>query len=56
MQADSESEKKTYSLPTLTHLTAEQARQFLADHANCGNQGAMDFLTLLHLERKRDDE
>ena len=49
-------EKKTYSPPTLTRLTAEQASQFLADTADCADQGGVDLLNLLHLERKRDDK
>jgi hypothetical protein len=50
MQSDSVGESKSYSPPTLKKLTVEQARQFLATHASCGDQDAIDLLKLLDEE------
>jgi hypothetical protein len=50
MQFDPKSKKKPYSHPTVTKLTPEQARQFVAGRANCGDQEAADFLRSLRRE------
>jgi hypothetical protein len=47
MQFDSEGKKKPYSSPTVRKLTLEQAKQFVADRANCNDQEAADFLESL---------
>jgi hypothetical protein len=39
--------KKPYSPPTLTKLTTEQARQFVADRNNCSEEEATDSLKSL---------
>lgn len=51
MQFDSEGTKKTYSRPTLKKLTLEQAKQFLMDRTNCGDQEAEDAVERLCQER-----
>ena len=40
----------TYSSPKLEKLTSEQAKPFLVQHANRGDQGAKDLLELLFRE------
>jgi hypothetical protein len=39
--------KKPYSAPTLTKLTPEQAKAFVADRNNCSGEEAADFLNSL---------
>jgi hypothetical protein len=39
--------KKPYSPPTLTKLTPEQAKKFVADRNNCSEEEAADFLNSL---------
>ncbi len=56
MQSDSASGPKTYSPPNLKKLTVEQAMQFLAGPAGCGDRGALDLLELLHPEAQHDEE
>ena len=55
MQFDSESKKKPYSPPTVTKLTPERARQFVADRANCSDQEAADSLESLRREQQQKD-
>jgi hypothetical protein len=47
MQFDPKGKKEPYSRPTVTKLTPEQARRFVADRANCGDQVAAHFLRSL---------
>jgi hypothetical protein len=54
MQFDSESKKKPYSPPTVTKLTLEQAKQFVAGHANCSDQEATDLLESLRREQQQN--
>ena len=56
MQFDSESKKRLYSPPTLTKLTLEQAKQFVASHANCSDQKATELLESLCRERQRNEK
>ena len=55
MPSDSKSKKRPYSFPTATTLTAEQARQFVADRAICSDQEAEDFLESLRRELQQND-
>ena len=55
MPSDSKSKKRPYSFPTATQLTPEQARQFVADRANCSDKKAADFLESLRRERQQND-
>jgi hypothetical protein len=50
MQFDPKSKKKPYSHPTVTKMTPEQARKFVADRAKCGDQEAAHFLSSLRRE------
>lgn len=43
-------EKKPYSPPKLTKLTAVQVTQFVMDRTDCSNQEAEDFLDSLRRE------
>ena len=54
MQFDSESKKKPYSPPTVKKLTLEQAKQFVAGHANCSDQEATDLLEPLRREQQQN--
>jgi len=47
MEFDPNGKKKPYSYPTVTKLTPEQARQFVADRASCSDQEAAHFLKSL---------
>lgn len=55
MQFDSEGTKKPYSRPTLTKLTLEQAKQFMAHLTNCRDQEALDALESLRQEKEQSD-
>jgi hypothetical protein len=48
--------KKPYSPPTVTKLTPEQARQFVAERANCSDQEAEDFLESLCRELQNENK
>jgi hypothetical protein len=50
MLLHAETSPNTYSSPKLKKLTAEQAKPFLVQHANRGNQGAQNLLELLFPE------
>jgi len=41
---------KSYSPPSLKKLTVEQAKEFLAIHATCGDPETVDLLKLLDEE------
>jgi len=55
MQFDSEGTKKPYSPPTLTKLTPEQARHFVAHRTNCSDQEAQDALESLRQEEEQSN-
>jgi hypothetical protein len=44
--------QKSYEEPALEKLTPEQAKKFLLNHANKGDQGAKDILELVLPTRK----
>lgn len=48
MQFDSKGKKKPYFPPTITKMTPEQARQFIAARVRCSDQEAAHFLESLH--------
>jgi hypothetical protein len=56
MQSDSEGEKKSYSPPTVTKLTPEQARQFVKGRTNCSDQEAADFLESMRREQQQNEQ
>jgi len=56
MQFDSESKKKPYSPPTLTKLSTDQAKQFVASNTNCGDQEATDLLESLRQEQRQNNK
>jgi hypothetical protein len=56
MHFDSDSKKKPYAPPSITKLSLELARQFVACHANCGDQEATDFLESLRREQHQQHE
>jgi hypothetical protein len=56
MQFDSESKKKPYSAPRVTKLTPERAKQFVADHTNCSDQEATDWLESLRKEQQQREK
>lgn len=56
LRFDSESKRKPYSPPTVTKLTLEQAKQFAADRAHCGDQEAIDLLESLRREHQQNEE
>lgn len=56
MQFDSENKKRLYSPPTLAKLTLEQAKQFVASHANCSDQKATELLESLRQERQQNEK
>jgi hypothetical protein len=56
MQFDSESKKQLYSPPTVTKLTLEQAKQFVASYANCSDQKATELLESLCQERQQNEK
>jgi hypothetical protein len=47
MQFDPNCKKKQYSYPTVTKLTPEEARKFVAVRAGCSDQEAAHFLKSL---------
>ena len=46
--------KKTYSPPTLTKLTLEQARKLVADRKNCSEEEAAEFLKSIRKQPTED--
>jgi len=56
MHFDSDSKKKTYAPPSITKLSRELAKQFVACHANCSDQEATDLLESLCREQQQQHE
>jgi hypothetical protein len=56
MHFDSESNKETYTPPTATKLTLEQAKQFVARHIDRSDQEAMELLESLRREQQWKDD
>lgn len=56
MQFDSESKNQLYSPPTVTKLTQEQAKQFVASNANCSDQKATELLESLCQKRQQNEK
>ena len=56
MQFDSEGKKKPYSSPTLTKLSTDQAKQFVASNTNCSDQEAADLLESLRQEQQQNKQ
>ena len=54
MQFDSDSKKKPYAPPSITKLSIELARRFVA--TNCSDQEATDFLESLRREQHQQHE
>jgi hypothetical protein len=50
---DPKKKKRPYSQPTMTKLTPERAKQFLAHGSNCSNQEVTDLLESLRREGYR---
>jgi hypothetical protein len=44
--------KKTYSPPTVTKLTRDEAKQFVTDRTNCSQQEADEVLESLEEEKQ----
>jgi hypothetical protein len=44
MHSDPDSKKQSYSPPSITPLSLEQAKQFVSRRINCSDQEATDFL------------
>jgi hypothetical protein len=47
MKKDSPGNKRPYSFPSVSELNLEQAKHFVAEHANCSDQEAMAMLESL---------
>jgi hypothetical protein len=56
MSFDSESKKQPYFRPSVTKLTLEQARQFVASHANCSDRIAAELLESLRREQQQNEK
>jgi hypothetical protein len=56
MHFDSESKKRAYSPPSVRKLTLEQAKQFVACHADWGEQKAADLLESLRREQQHNEK
>jgi len=56
MHFDSDSKKKPYAPPSVTKLSPELARQFVACRANCSDQEATDLLESLRREQQQHEK
>ncbi len=51
MEAEDQT-KKPYPSPTVKTLTPEQAKKLIADHNNCSEEEAADFLNTLRKQQQ----
>lgn len=49
-------EKKSYSPPTIRKLNPGQAKKLIADHRNCSEEEAAEFLDSLQRQQRQDDQ
>jgi hypothetical protein len=56
MHFNPDSKKKPYTPPSITKLSPELARQFVACDANCSDQEATDLLESLRREQQQQHE
>ena len=48
--------KKPYSPPTIRKLTLGQAKKLIADHRNCSEEEASEFLESLQRQQRQNDQ
>lgn len=52
MKNEREPRKKSYSPPTVSKLTEDEAKKFVADRTNCSDEEAQDVLESLREEQQ----
>ena len=55
MKKDSPGNKRPYSFPSVKELNLEQAKQFVAGHANCSDHEALAILESLGRELQEQE-
>jgi hypothetical protein len=53
---EQQQKRKSYSPPTLTRLTPEQAKKLVANHNHCSEVEAADLLQLLRPQPQENEE